>query len=98
VKFTSFLTNLKIDVGLSYYIRVLQQVSSHIRVQWSSPASSPTFRLTWGGWATTSGSSIRLTQCTSSCGNGSPLLFVRDSKRPKKSTRGEGLLLYFFRV
>jgi hypothetical protein len=33
VKFTSFLTNLKTDVGLSYYIRVLQQVSSHIRVQ-----------------------------------------------------------------
>jgi hypothetical protein len=32
-KFTSFLTNLKTDVGLSYYIRVLQQVSSLIMVQ-----------------------------------------------------------------
>jgi hypothetical protein len=32
-KFTSFLTNLKTDVGLSYFIRVLQQARRTISVE-----------------------------------------------------------------
>ena len=32
-KFTTFLANLKTDVGLNYYIRVLQQVKGVVVVQ-----------------------------------------------------------------